>query len=56
MSLDKAIEHGKEHRKQYENGKLYLVSYRDHKKNSLARHRRDVKLKKNKGMYTDEEV
>lgn len=56
MSLDKAIEYGKEHRKQYENGKLYLVSYRNHKRNSQAKYRRDVKLKKNKGMYIDEEV
>lgn len=56
MSLDKAIEHGKEHRKQYENGKLYLTSYRNRKKNSQSKHKLDVKLKKNKGMYTDEEV
>lgn len=56
MSLDKAIEHGKEHRKQYEDGRMYLMSYRNHKANSQARHRRDVKLKKNKGMYIDKEV
>lgn len=56
MSLDKAIEYGKEHRKQYEDGRKYLISYRNHKHNSQAKHRRDVKLKKNKGMYIDEEV
>lgn len=55
MSLEKAIEHGKEHRKDYEDGRKYLMSYRNHKANSQARHRRDVKLKKNKGMYTEED-
>lgn len=54
MSLDKAIEHKKEHRKQYEDGRLYLRSYRNHKSNSVQKHRRDVKLKKNKGMYVEE--
>lgn len=55
MSLDKAIEHKKEHRKQYEGGKRYLISYRNHQANSEAKHRRDVKLKKNKGMYIEED-
>lgn len=55
MSLDKAIEHNKEHRKQYEDSRKYLTSYRNHKANSQAKYLRDVKLKKNKGMYLEEE-
>lgn len=55
MSLDKGIEHNKEKRKQYEDGRKYLKSYRNHKANSQAKYRRDVKLKKNKGMYIEEE-
>lgn len=55
MSLDKAIEHNKEHRKQYEDSRKYLMSYRNHKANSLAKQKKDVKLKKNKGMYLEEE-
>lgn len=51
MSLDKSIEHNKEHRKQYEDARFYVRSYRNHKSNSMAKHRKDVKLKKNKGMY-----
>lgn len=54
MSLDKAIEHNKEYRKQYEGGKYYLISYRNHEVNSQARHHRDVKLMKNKGSYNEE--
>lgn len=30
MSLDKAIKHGKEHRKPYRNGKLYDKQCRNH--------------------------
>ena len=56
MSLDKAIEHGKEYRKNYEDGRKYLMSYRNHKTNSQARYKRDVKLKKNKGMYVEEDI
>lgn len=55
MSLEKGIEHGKEHRKPYEDARRYVDSYRNHKRNSMARHNRDVKLKKNKGMYVEEE-
>lgn len=55
MSLDKAIEHNKEHRKQYEDERLYLKSYRNNKANSQAKHNKEVKLRKNKGMYTEEE-
>lgn len=54
MSLDKAIEHNKEHRKEYSDIRAYLRSYRNHRINSQAKHRRDVKLKKNKGMYVEE--
>ena len=55
MSLDKSIEHGKEKRKEYEDARRYVMSYRNHKSNSMAKHNRDVKLKKNKGMYVEEE-
>ena len=51
MSLDKSIEHRKEHRKQYQDGRRYLISIWNHKADSQAKHKRDVKLKKNKGMY-----
>lgn len=30
MSLDKAIKHGKEHRKQYTGAKVYFASCRNH--------------------------
>lgn len=53
MSFDKAIEHNKEHRKEYEGIRRYLTSYRNHQTNSWAKHNRDVKLKKNKGMYLE---
>ena len=32
MSLDKGIKYGKEHRKQYTDGKLFFLSYRNHGK------------------------
>lgn len=48
MSLNKAIEHGKEHRKEYEDGRRYLMSYRNHKANSQAKKRLDRRIKRNK--------
>lgn len=46
MSLHKAIEHGKEHRKEYQNRKFYERSARNHGRKSMAKELADYKNKK----------
>ena len=46
MSLDKAIEHGKEHRKQYWGRRLYERSSRNHGRNYYRKELADYKNKK----------
>ena len=48
MSLDKAIEHGKEHREQYWGRRLFERSSRNHGKNSYKKELADYKNKKRK--------
>lgn len=57
MSLDKAIEHGKEHRKQYEGRGYYEMSSRNHKRNSYRKELADYKNKKKieKANYKEDE-
>lgn len=56
MSFDKAIEHKKEHRKQYEDRRYYETSSRNHKKNSYRKQLADFKNRKklSKAEYKDE--
>ena len=46
MSLNKAIEHGKEHRKQYRGARYYLSSCRNHGSDPLYQSQRMHKIRK----------
>lgn len=53
MSLDKAIEHKKEHRKQYEDARYYVHSYRNGQANSMAKNSSDRRDKRKRGYYSE---
>lgn len=55
MSLDKAIEHKKEHRKQYAGSKYYEKSCRNHGNDYIARSDRMHKNNKNLDKFKSKE-
>lgn len=56
MSLDKAIEHGKEHRKRYRGGKAFDCTCRNHGGCDWCRENRMIqKLRREEAMRRDEE-